>query len=166
MIQRRSWHIVNISSIAGFLGLYGYSAYSASKFAVTGFSDILRSEMKPHGIRVSIAFPPDVDTPQLAYETSYQPLETQALAPLRSVMKPEAVAREILRGVARGKYLILPGFDSKLTYGLTRMLGSSLYPLLDILHAILIRRKMREQGKQKKESTPVSDMGERRRYLR
>lgn len=42
MIQRKSGHIVNISSVAGFLGVFGYSAYGASKFAVAGFSDVLR----------------------------------------------------------------------------------------------------------------------------
>ena len=146
MIQRGSGHIVNISSEAGFLAAFGYSAYAASKYAVTGFSDVLRSEMKPHGIRVSAVFPSDVDTPQLAYETSYQPLETQALAPLRSVMKTEAVARATLRGIARGQYIILPGFDSKLMYGLTRILGTAFFPLFDILLSVLIRRKLKKQA--------------------
>jgi 3-dehydrosphinganine reductase len=147
MIQRGSGHLVNISSEGGYLAAFGYSAYSASKYAVTGFSDILRSEMKPHGIRVSIVFPPDVDTPQLAYETSRQPLETQALAPFRSVMKPEAVAREMLRGIAREQYMILPGFDPKLMYGLTRILGTAFYPLFDIVHSVMIRRKLKQQAK-------------------
>jgi 3-dehydrosphinganine reductase len=146
MIQRGSGCIVNISSAAGFLAGFGYSAYAASKYAVTGFSDVLRSEMKPHGIRVSAVFPSDVDTPQLAYETSYQPLETQALAPLRSVMKTEAVARATLRGIARGQYIILPGFDSKLMYGLTRILGTAFFPLFDILLSVLIRRKLKKQA--------------------
>lgn len=140
MVQRGSGHIVNISSVTGFMGLFGYSAYAASKYAVAGFSDILRAEMKRHGIRVSIVFPADVDTPQLAYETAYQPFETQALAPLRTVMKPEVVARLILRDIARGKYLILPGFDSKLMYALSRLLGSAFYPLFDIVLEVMVRR--------------------------
>lgn len=149
MIQRGSGHLVNISSAIAFLAAFGYSAYAASKFALKGFSDILRSEMKPHGIRVSIVFPSDVDTPQLAYETSYQPLETQALAPFRSVMSPSAVARATLRGIARGQYFIFPGFDSKLLYELTRILGTSFYPLFDVVHSMLIRRKLKQQEKLK-----------------
>lgn len=149
MIQRGSGHMVNICSAVEFLAAFGYSAYAASKFALKGFSDILRSEMKPHGIRVSIVFPSDVDTPQLAYETSYQPLETQALAPFRSVMTPSAVARATLRGIARGQYFILPGFDSKLMYELTRILGTAFYPLFDIVHSVLIRRKLRQLAKNK-----------------
>jgi 3-dehydrosphinganine reductase len=147
MIRRGSGHLVNISSEAGFLAVFGYSAYSASKFAVTGFSDILRSEMKLHGIHVSIVFPPDVDTPQLAYETPLQPFEAQALAPFRSVMKTEAVARATLRGIARNQYIILPGFDSKLMYTLTRILGTAFYPLFDILHSTMIRRKLKQKAK-------------------
>jgi 3-dehydrosphinganine reductase len=146
MIQRGSGYLVNISSPAGYLAAFGYSAYSASKYAVTGFSDILRSEMKPHGIRVSIVFPPDTDTPQLAYESSFQPIETQALAPFRSVMKAEVVARATLRGIARNQYMILPGFDPKFMYA-TRILGTAFYPLFDKIHSILIRRKLKQQAK-------------------
>lgn len=144
MVQRGSGHIVNISSVTGFMGMFGYSAYAASKFAVAGFSDILRAEMKPHGVRVSIVFPADVDTPQLAYETAYQPFETQALAPFRTVMKPEAFARIVLKDIGRGKYLILPGFDSKLMYTLSKLLGTAFYPLFDIFLATMVRRKKKE----------------------
>jgi 3-dehydrosphinganine reductase len=144
MVQRGSGHIVNISSVTGFMAMFGYSAYAASKYAVAGFSDILRAEMKRHRIRVSIVFPADVDTPQLAYETAYQPFETQALAPLRTVMKPKVFARIVLQDIARGKYLILPGFDSKLMYTLSKLLGTTFYPLFDILMAIMIRLKKKE----------------------
>ena len=53
MLQRGSGQVALISSLTGLMGLYGYTAYSASKFAVTGFAQALRCEMKPHGIRVS-----------------------------------------------------------------------------------------------------------------
>ncbi|MRR10567.1 SDR family NAD(P)-dependent oxidoreductase, partial [bacterium] len=46
MLKRGSGWIVNISSAAGFLGVFGYTAYGASKYAVRGFSDALRAEMK------------------------------------------------------------------------------------------------------------------------
>ena len=57
MLQRGSGWIVNISSMAGYLGTYGYSGYGAAKFAVRGFSDVLRAELKPQGIRVSSSLP-------------------------------------------------------------------------------------------------------------
>jgi hypothetical protein len=61
-------------------------------------------------------------------------------------MKTEAVARATLRGIARGQYVILPGFDSKLMYGLTRILGTAFFPLFDILLSVLIRRKLKKQA--------------------
>src|SRR4030043_2132095 len=111
MLKRASGYIVNISSVAGFIGTFGYTAYGASKFAVRGFSDALRAEMKLHGIGVSIIFPPDTATPQLEYESRFKPLETKALAGNTKVTSPEKVADEVIRGIERGKNIILPGFD-------------------------------------------------------
>jgi 3-dehydrosphinganine reductase len=145
MMARGSGHIVNISSAAGFLGAFGYTSYSASKFAVAGFSDALRAEMKQYGIRVSIVFPADVDTPQLAYETKYQPAETRAMGPLRGVMSVEAVAAETLHGIAHGQYIILPGFDSKLMFFLTRFLGAAVHPFMDFLQSVMNKRALRRK---------------------
>jgi 3-dehydrosphinganine reductase len=122
MLKRGSGFIVNISSVAGFIGTFGYTAYGASKFAVRGFSDALRAEMKLHNIGVALVYPPDTKTPQLEYESSIKPAETKALAGNSKVLSPEEVANEIIRGIERGKYLILPGFESKLLYRLNGIL--------------------------------------------
>ncbi|HXF85268.1 MAG TPA: SDR family oxidoreductase [Anaerolineales bacterium] len=126
MIERRSGHIINISSMAGFIGVFGYTAYSASKFAVTGFSEALRAEMKLHGIRVSLVFPPDTDTPQLAYENQFKPPETKAVAGAARVLSAEEVAQAILRQAARGRFLIFPGWEARLFYLLITKLPKSL----------------------------------------
>ncbi len=133
MIDRGSGYIVNISSVAGFLNIYGYTAYGASKFAVRGFSDALRMELKPRGIGVSLVFPPDTDTPQLAYENQFKPEVTRALAGNAGILSPDAVAQEILRGIRRGTYLILPGFETKVIYLLLRVLGAGINPILDAM---------------------------------
>lgn len=135
MLARGSGHIVNISSGAGFIGLFGYSAYGASKYAVRGFSDILRAEMKPHGIRVSVVFPPDTDTPQLAYELPFKPYETKALTGTAKVQSPESVASTVLKGVRRNRYVILPGVDTWLFYHLSNLLGNGVYPVMDMMIA-------------------------------
>jgi NAD(P)-dependent dehydrogenase (short-subunit alcohol dehydrogenase family) len=57
MRKRRSGHIINISSLVGFIGFSGFSFYSASKFAVEGFSESLAKEMQSLGIRVTIVEP-------------------------------------------------------------------------------------------------------------
>lgn len=141
MLARGSGHIINISSMAGFLGAFGYSAYGASKFAVRGFSDVIRSELKPLGLRVSIVFPPDTDTPQLAYEEPFKPFETKALSGNAKVLPPEAVARETLQQAARGRYIILPGTDAKLFYWLNSHLGNAAYPILDWMIAQARKKK-------------------------
>ncbi len=59
--QRRG-HIINISSISGKVPLPGGSAYAATKFAVTGFSQSLLQEVRDHGIKVTTVYPGSVDT--------------------------------------------------------------------------------------------------------
>lgn len=141
MMERKSGYIVNISSMAGYLGVFGYTAYSASKYAVRGFSDALRSELKPHGIGVSLVFPPDTDTPQLEYEEKYKPPETKALASSGGKMDPQSVARSILRGVERGRYLVMPGLENKVIYRLSCILSGAVYPIMDWLISSAQKKK-------------------------
>lgn len=116
MIARGRGHVVNVSSVAGFIGVYGYTGYSAAKFAVMGMTESLRCEMKPHGVRVSVVCPPDTDTPALAYEKTLRPPETDVIAGNIKAIPPSKVAEAIVRGVERGKYLIIPDFESRV-YG-------------------------------------------------
>jgi 3-dehydrosphinganine reductase len=140
MQKRRSGTIVNISSMAGFLGVYGYTAYSASKFAVSGFTDALRSELKPYGVHVSVVLPPDTDTPQLEYESKFKPFITKEIAGSAKSLSPEKVAREILKKASRGRYLILPGTESKLFYFAHHLVGELLYPVMDNMVRSSIRK--------------------------
>jgi 3-dehydrosphinganine reductase len=141
MIKRGSGHIVNISSAAGFLGVFGYSAYGATKYAVRGFSDVLRAEVKPLGIRVSIVFPPDTDTPQLAYENQFKPFETRQISGTAGVLSADQVAKSILDGVRRHKYIITPGMETSVLYRLSGLLGNAVYPIMDSMVAQARRKK-------------------------
>ena len=133
MIQRGSGQIVNISSLAGMIGVYGYAAYGGSKFAVSGLSEALRAEFKPHGIQVSLVLPPDTDTPMMADENEYKPPIVKELSSTGGFLSPEQVARETLQRVARGQFLILPGRESKMLYLLRNLSGRLQYPLMDFL---------------------------------
>ncbi len=135
MITRGSGHIVNLSSLVGVMNIFGYTAYGASKYAIRGYSEALRQEMKPYGIHVSVVYPPDVQTPQLAYENQFKPPETRAISGRGQVLTPESVAQAILRGIRRKKFTILPGFDSQMYYFLVRLFGPVLYPILDYMVA-------------------------------
>ncbi|PKL39908.1 MAG: hypothetical protein CVV44_06715 [Spirochaetae bacterium HGW-Spirochaetae-1] len=57
LMKKQGGDIVNVSSVAGLSGGYGFTAYSSSKFAVTGFTLSLRSELKKHGINVTLFCP-------------------------------------------------------------------------------------------------------------
>lgn len=133
MIERHSGTIINISSQAGFFGIIGYTGYTASKFAVRGFSDALRSELKPLGVQVSVVFPPDTETPQLAFEEPLKPFETREVAGTLHPMSAEEVARETLRAARKGKYLIIPGFGGKFLYKLMGIMGNFTFTVIDWL---------------------------------
>lgn len=63
MKERKFGRILFVSSQAGQIGIFGYSGYSASKFALRGFVEALQMELKPFNIFVTLSFPPDTDTP-------------------------------------------------------------------------------------------------------
>jgi 3-dehydrosphinganine reductase len=109
MTARRGGRIVILSSGAGLVGLFGYTAYAPSKFALRGLAESLRAELKPAGVTVSIVYPPDTDTPQLDEENLTKPAETRALTAGAGLWTADAVARVTLAGVARGRFSITPG---------------------------------------------------------
>lgn len=133
MIARSSGTVVNIASQAGFVGVFGYTGYGASKYAVRGLSDALRAEMNPLDIQVSIVFPPDTQTPQLDFETPLKPPETKAIAGNSKALSPEQVADSILKGIKKNKYVIIPGLEGKVFYRMINLLGNLIYPLMDWL---------------------------------
>jgi 3-dehydrosphinganine reductase len=101
--------VVIISSGAGLHGFFGYTAYSPSKFALRGLAEALRAELKPTGVRVTIVYPPDTDTPQLTEENRTKPAETKAITAAGGLWTADAIARETWDGVARGQFAITPG---------------------------------------------------------
>ena len=121
MIGRGSGHIVAISSFAGLLGVFGYSAYAPTKYAVRGLCETLRTELRPKGIGVSFVCPPDVDTPMLAGEDPYKPPELRRMSGTMAPIQPEVVADAILRAVTRGRSRVYPGSSTGL---LARIVGA------------------------------------------
>ncbi len=130
-MKKHGGTIVNISSIAGFLGVFGYAAYGASKFAVFGLSEVLRAELKPHGISVHILCPPDTDTPQLIEENKTKPAETRAVSGRAKLYSPDVVAEALLRGLARNKFLIIPGLNGKFIYLMNRLFPGLVRAIMD-----------------------------------
>ena len=71
MVRQGSGHIVNISSMAGIAPIPGIASYTASKFAVRGFSLAVAHELRPHGVSVSCVCPDAVETPMLELQMSH-----------------------------------------------------------------------------------------------
>jgi 3-dehydrosphinganine reductase len=120
-MKKRGGAIVNTSSMCGFLGVFGYTDYSASKFAIVGFSEALKSELKYHHISVQVLCPPDTDTPGFAVENTTKPDETKAVSASAKVMSADDVAGCLVKGIRKGTFMIIPGMDGKLTYMVKRL---------------------------------------------
>lgn len=134
--------IVNVSSMGGLIGVFGYTDYSASKFAIVGFSEALRSELKRYGIHVCVLCPPDTDTPAFPIENRTKPEETKALSKTARLMTPDDVAAALLKGIRQGRFLILANLESRLVWLARRLFPS----LLDSAMDREIRRVQRKKG--------------------
>jgi 3-dehydrosphinganine reductase len=121
LMKKKGGYIVNVSSIVGFVGVFGYTDYAAAKFGVMGFSEALRSELKPCGVTVSVLCPPDTDTPGFAEENKTKPPETRAVSAAANIMKPEQVAAALLKGMEGGQFVIIPNADGKFTWVMKRL---------------------------------------------
>jgi short-subunit dehydrogenase len=138
-------HIVNIASVAGYLGIYGYTGYSAAKFAVMGFSEALRFEMKPLGVAVSVVCPPDTETPGLELERSARPAETEAIAGSIAALNPSHVARKIVKGIDSKRFYIIIGSSSKFYFRLKGLLPEIFFAIVDA-QVRGVSRKAKENG--------------------
>jgi 3-dehydrosphinganine reductase len=141
MRRRGGGHVVMISSGAGLIGIFGYSAYAPTKFALRGLAETLRGELKGEGIRVSIVYPPDTDTPQLAAENEIKPPETAGITGNAKVLSAEAVAHAVLKGVERNRFQITPGWEMRLLALLHSLLAPLLFRYFDALAAKAAKRK-------------------------
>ncbi|WP_439625690.1 SDR family NAD(P)-dependent oxidoreductase [Gemmata sp.] len=92
MLARKSGHLVGISSLAGYRGLPGESAYCASKAAVNAYLDGLRIHLHGTGVRVTTVCPGFVTTPMTEMNTFHMP----------QVMTAGVAAGKILRAIRRG----------------------------------------------------------------
>ncbi|MFT5500501.1 MAG: short-subunit dehydrogenase [Woeseiaceae bacterium] len=106
MIARRSGHIVNIASLAGWIGSPGIAAYCASKFGLHGFSESIAAELEEFNVRVSAVYPcfsrtPILDSEQFGYAV-------RRTVPDDMVSDPADVVTAIIRGIRRDRLHIFP----------------------------------------------------------
>lgn len=99
MVERKRGHVVLLSSVSGLIGVFGYGAYTPSKFAVRGLGEALHGEFRPHGIVTSVVYPPDTDTPGFHRENLTKPPETARLSAGIAPVSAARVATAIVRGI-------------------------------------------------------------------
>jgi short-subunit dehydrogenase len=141
--------IVNISSIAGKRGIPARSEYSASKFAIGGFSEALRAELAKDGIEVLVVCPGLTDT-----NFSKNMLEQKARMPVDHLrgMKPEKAADAILRTIESGRHEVCLTFQGKLLVFVSRFFPG----LADRFAARRVRQLFREELAAKRSSSGLS----------
>ncbi|CAM9776719.1 unnamed protein product [Chrysoparadoxa australica] len=111
MKERGQGRILFTSSMAGQTGTYGYTSYAASKFALRGLAESLQMEVKCHGVAVSVSYPPDTDTPGFEEENKVKSHTTKVLSEEGGVFSSQRVASDMLKGMRRGDFAIVTGFD-------------------------------------------------------
>lgn len=128
--------IVNMSSVFGLVAPPGQSAYAASKFAVRGFSEALRHELRETGVRVCLAHPGGVATSIADNARVAKDLDEEALAKgreaIRSMLKmpPAQAAEAIVRGIEAGRARILVGRDARFAALLERLFPTTHWNLI------------------------------------
>jgi 3-dehydrosphinganine reductase len=108
-MKAKKGHFINVSSMMGYFGVMGYASYCPTKFAIVGLSEVLRHELKPYNINVSVLYPPDTDTPGYAKENETKPPECKAMSESVKMLSAEQVSAALIKGIVKKKYRILPG---------------------------------------------------------
>lgn len=118
----RGGHLVNVSSAAGIIGMPWHAAYSAGKFGLRGVSEVLRFDLRRHGIGVSLVCPGAVDTGlvdtiRVAGVAEQSPRFRKARAHFRrGAVSPEHAAAAIWRGVRRNRYWVYTSPDIRFAH--------------------------------------------------
>ncbi|MFV8572147.1 SDR family NAD(P)-dependent oxidoreductase [Marinobacter sp. SBS5] len=136
LIASGDGHVVNISSVFGFIGVPKQSAYNAAKFAVRGFTESLRQEMKlerqpvqvscvhPGGIRTNIANAARMGKTENA-EAQRKGFDKLAMT------TPDKAAEIIVKGILKNESRILVGPDAWGIDAINRLLGAAYQPLVE-----------------------------------
>ncbi|MBC3916921.1 SDR family oxidoreductase [Undibacterium sp. CY18W] len=114
-LKKSRGSIVAVSSLAGLIGVPGRTAYSSSKFAMVGFFESLRAELRGSGVRVTLAYPGVVAT-QIRYHGYNAAGEAAGSSGLKEddAMSIEECAALIIRGYERGDREVVMTFKGKL----------------------------------------------------
>lgn len=135
LIERPAAHLVNISSMGGFLPVPGQTAYGASKAAVKLLTEGLHSELTDTGVSVTVVFPGAIATDISKHSGVDAPTTAEADSSNIKTTSPQDAARTILDGMEADAYRVLIGSDAKMM--------DRLYRLMPERAAAIIYKQMR-----------------------
>ncbi len=133
MVPRRSGHVVNVASLASRFPLPNYSAYSASKAALDAFSQALRAELSPYGVRVTAVYPSATRTQFFRKAGSARCRQSVARM---FMQKPETVAEAIVEALRTGKPEVYPQPGTQLVPAFRAVLSPAFRLVLSALARI------------------------------
>ncbi|MGL5795492.1 MAG: SDR family NAD(P)-dependent oxidoreductase [Waterburya sp.] len=133
MIARQQGHIVNISSLAGWITPAGMAHYCASKFGLRGFSEGLFNEVKPYNIKVTAVYPFFSRTPILQSARYGILAEKSPAFPDKYITEPKDVIAKTIRAIARNQLHVFPDPMAKRIYLLKQYFPSLLNWISDRL---------------------------------
>jgi NAD(P)-dependent dehydrogenase (short-subunit alcohol dehydrogenase family) len=119
-------HVVNVSSAAGLFGLPWHGAYSASKFGLRGVSEVLRFDLRKHGIGVSLVCPGAVRTPLVGtvkivgVDRESRRMQKMIERFEHRAVPPQRVAERIVEGVERNRYMVFTSADIRVGHWVQR----------------------------------------------
>ncbi len=128
MSKQRSGHIINTSSMAGFVPAPTQAAYGCTKHAIVGLSVSLRIEAADLGVKVSVVCPGVVDTPHFDNAAMIKVAKEEVMKSMPEFIRADAgsAAMVILRGVKKNRpYIIFP-FHSRAAWWIGRILPTAL----------------------------------------
>jgi len=120
-------HIVNISSLAGLVGHIGIGAYSATKHAVVGYSEVLRAELRRYNIGVTVICPGIINT-NIVQDAKITQIDTMKIDQSQMInfyknwgWPPERVAKAVLKAVKKNKGIVPVGPEAWLFWYIKRL---------------------------------------------
>lgn len=131
LLSRPEAALVNVSSVYGLIGVPEQAAYCASKFAVRGFTEAVRQDLRRTGVTVTLVFPGGIRTSIVKSSRSDSKLSTDQAVLLRQAFEAslhtsaDEAARAILEGIRRKAARVLIGQDARRIDLLARCLPGS-----------------------------------------
>ncbi|GGA41346.1 SDR family oxidoreductase [Okeania sp. KiyG1] len=108
MIERKKGHIVNISSLSGWIAAGGMAHYSSSKFGLRGFSEGLFNEVKSHNVKVTVVYPFFSRTPILLSERYGTLAQGKEGFPEHLATNPAKVMERTIKAIVRNQLHVFP----------------------------------------------------------